>query len=41
VATPEIVLYEPTPDGGVKITGADYPVIAADWDAKHDTKPEP
>jgi hypothetical protein len=39
VATPEIVIYEPQPNGGVRITGADYLVIAADWDAKHPGDP--
>jgi hypothetical protein len=37
---PEIVLYEPLPNGRVRITGADYLVIAADWDAKHSSPPE-
>jgi hypothetical protein len=36
---PEIVLYEPVPGGGFKITGVDYLVIAADWDAKHPKEP--
>jgi hypothetical protein len=40
VTRPEIVLYEPKPDGGVRITGADYLVYAADWDAKHSGPPE-
>jgi hypothetical protein len=40
VARPEIVLYEPKPDGGVRLTGADYLVYAADWDAKHSGPPE-
>jgi len=35
VTQPEIVLFEPTPNGGIRITGADYLVLAADWDAKH------
>jgi hypothetical protein len=34
-AQPEIVLYEPLPNGRVRITGADFLVLAADWDAKH------
>jgi len=38
-STPEIVLYEPTPDGGKVLTGADYLVLAADWDAKHPNDP--
>ena len=40
VTKPEIVLYEPTPRGGVRITGADFLVLAADWDAKHPGPPE-
>ena len=32
---PEIILFEPTPNGGIRITGADFLVIAADWEAKH------
>jgi hypothetical protein len=40
VAQPEIVLFEPTPNGGIRITGADYLVIAADWDAKHSGPPQ-
>ena len=38
-ARPEIVLYEPLPNGRVRITGADYLVLAADWDAKHPGQP--
>jgi hypothetical protein len=40
VDEPEIVLFEPTPDGGIRITGADYLVKAAQWDATHDGPPE-
>jgi hypothetical protein len=40
VARPEIVLYEPLPNGRVRITGADYLVIAADWDAKNQGPPQ-
>ena len=40
ITRPEIVLYEPTPNGGVRITGADYLVLKADWDAKHANPPE-
>jgi hypothetical protein len=32
VMTPEIVLYEPLPGGKIKITGADYVIMKADWD---------
>ena len=39
VAQPEIVLYEPMPNGKMRITGADYLVLAADWDAKHPGQP--
>jgi hypothetical protein len=34
---PEIVIYEPLPNGGRKIVGADYLVFAADWDASKGT----
>ena len=37
---PEIVIYEPLPNGRVRITGADYLVLAADWDAKQSGPPE-
>jgi hypothetical protein len=40
VAQPEIVLFEPTPNGGIRITGADFLVLAADWDAKHSGPPQ-
>jgi hypothetical protein len=36
---PEIVLYEPLPNGKMRITGVDYVVYAADWDAKHPHDP--
>jgi len=32
---PEIILFEPTLNGGIRITGADYIVFAGDWDPKH------
>jgi len=32
-STPEIVLYDPLPNGKMRLTGADYLVFAADWDA--------
>ena len=32
---PEIVIYEPTPNGRLRLTGADYLVLADAWDAKH------
>ncbi len=40
LAHPEIILYEPQPDGTVKLTGADYLVLKADWDAKHQDPPQ-
>ena len=39
-ATPEIVLYEPTANGKLKLTGADYLVYAADWNKTHSGAPE-
>ena len=35
VNRPQIILYEAHPDGSVKLTGADYLVIASAWDEKH------
>jgi len=32
---PQIVLYEPKPGGGLRLTGADYLVLADPWDAGH------
>jgi hypothetical protein len=40
VNQPEIVLFEPTPNGGIRITGVDYAVFASDWDAKHSAPPQ-
>jgi hypothetical protein len=37
---PQIVIYEPTPDGRLKLTGADYLLIASAWDATHSGPPE-
>jgi hypothetical protein len=37
---PQIVIYEPTPSGGVRLTGADYLVLADTWNAKHSSPPE-
>ena len=39
-AKPEIVLYEPTSSGRLRITGADFLVFAADWDKTHTSAPE-
>src|SRR6185312_945626 len=37
---PQIVIYEPTPDGKLKLIGADFLVIASQWDASHSGPPE-
>jgi hypothetical protein len=41
-AHPQIILYEPTPGGRPRLTGADYLVDAAQWDSdpKHTGPPE-
>jgi hypothetical protein len=39
VAHPQIVLYEAQADGSLKLTGADYLVIASAWDEKHPGTP--
>jgi hypothetical protein len=39
VTRPQIVLYEAQPDGSVKLTGADYLIIAAAWDETHPGTP--
>jgi hypothetical protein len=31
---PQIIIYEPTPSGELKLTGVDYLLIASAWDAK-------
>jgi hypothetical protein len=36
---PEIVIYEPMPNGQVKLIGADYLVFASTWDAAHPGQP--
>ena len=38
--TPEILLYEPAPNGELRLTGADYLVFAADWNKNHAHAPE-
>jgi hypothetical protein len=40
VNKPEIILFEPTANGRIRITGADFLVDAADWDSKHDGPPQ-
>ncbi|HEY7500331.1 MAG TPA: hypothetical protein VH740_17540 [Vicinamibacterales bacterium] len=37
---PEIVIYEPLPNGRLRLTGADYLVLASDWHAKNPAPPE-
>jgi hypothetical protein len=37
---PEIVIYEPTPNGGTRLVGADYLVFADEWDKTHTSAPE-
>jgi len=40
VSRPEIVLYEPLPNGRLQLTGADYLVLADAWNAKHADPPQ-
>jgi len=37
---PQIVIYEPMPDGGLKLIGADYLVLADAWNKKNSGPPE-
>jgi hypothetical protein len=37
---PEIVIYEPGPNGTLRLVGADYLVLADAWNAKHSSPPE-
>jgi len=39
-AHPEIILYEPVENGGVRLVGADYLVFADAWDKTHSSAPE-
>jgi hypothetical protein len=39
-ARPQIVIYEPTPDGGLRLIGADFLLIADAWNATHSGPPE-
>jgi hypothetical protein len=39
-ARPQIIIYEPTPDGGKRLIGADFLVIADTWNASHSSPPE-
>ena len=38
-ARPEILLYEPLPDGRLRLIGADYLVLASAWDGLHPGEP--
>ena len=40
VTRPEIVIYEPMPNGSLRLIGADYLVLASAWDAAHTAPPE-
>src|SRR5215468_12481882 len=37
---PQIVIYEPMPDGSLKLTGADYLVLTETWHKTHQAPPE-
>lgn len=37
---PQIVIYEPRPDGSLRLTGADYLVFKDAWDAHHTAPPQ-
>jgi hypothetical protein len=37
---PQIVIYEPAPDGTQHLVGADFLVLADAWNAKHSSAPE-
>ena len=37
---PQIVIYEPTPGGGLRLIGADFLVIADTWNATHSSPPQ-
>lgn len=41
VTRPQIVIYEPMPDGGLRLVGADFLVIASDWDKAHPNQGAP
>ena len=40
VTRPEILLYEPLPNGKLRLTGADYLVLADAWNATHADPPK-
>lgn len=37
---PQIVIYEPTPNGTLRLIGADYLLLAKEWDATHSAPPQ-
>jgi len=37
---PQAIIYEPTPNGGAELTGADYLVLADTWNKSHSSPPE-
>jgi hypothetical protein len=37
---PQIVIYEPTPGGGLRLIGADFLVLADAWNANHSGPPQ-
>ena len=39
-ARPEIVIYEPLPNGRLRLTGADFLVLSSDWHSKNAAPPE-
>jgi len=39
-AHPQIIIYEPTPNGGHRLIGADFLVLADAWNASHSGPPE-
>jgi len=38
--TPEALVYEPQANGRMRLVAVEYVVFQADWNAKHDAKPE-
>jgi hypothetical protein len=36
---PQIIIYEPMPDGRLKLIGADFLLIASEWDKTHPQQP--
>ena len=41
VMKPEVLLYEPLPNGKLRLTGVDFLVIKADWEANPEHKGPP